>query len=59
MSSYMCEVNFIEVCFRLGTEKGGTILYQFGAKYVIFPLLNSLTRVFSRTVLPHMVAPTM
>ena len=37
MSSYMCEVDFIEVCFRLGTEKGGTIPYQFGAKYVISP----------------------
>ena len=62
MSSYMCEVDFIEACFRLGTENGVTIPYQFGAKYVISPLLNSLTRVFSRTLClawwpPH-VAPT-
>jgi len=50
MSSYMCEVDFIEACFRLGTENRGTIPYQFGAKYVISPLLNSLTRVFSWTL---------
>lgn len=55
----MCEVDFIEECFGLGTEKAGTIAHQFGANYVILLPLNSPTRVFLLTALRHMVAPTM